>query len=908
MIGTRKSNLLGKITVLFVICCCYLPAHAKYGGGMGGPNDPYLIYTAGQMNEIGLSGNSDDWDKHFLLMADIDLSGYTGTGFNIIGYYERENSPDNKPFTGVFDGNGKKIFNFSYSTGTNNIGVFGYVSGENAEIKNLGLIDPNVYSYTGRHVGSLVGWLHEGTITGCYVEGGSIKGDHYVGGLVGASSFYGLIINGTITNCYSTASVSGNIIVGGLVGLNYESTITNCSSSGSVSGERYIGGLVGQDYKGTITTCYSTAPVTGEYYLGGLLGYNSGGTITNCYAIGRVEGGNYVGGLVGQNGTSTSGEGVVTNCYSAGSVSGSYCVGGLVGYKPGHVVSSYWDIQRSGQAMSAAGIGKTTAQMMMAGTFVHWGACGQVWTIDEGVDYPRLTWEQKPGEPVVGNIAFEGDGVVNNPYLIYTAQELNAIRLFPCVWDKHFKLMTNIDLSQYTGTDFNIIVRFSGTFDGNGHTISNFTYISTDIGYIGLFGDVSGEIKNLGLIDPNLDAESERYVGLLVGLLDNGAITNCYVEGGSVSGRTFVGELVGRIYYSTISECYSTGSVTGYSEIGGLVGRNYGTITKSYSTASVVAEQHHAGGLVGVNDDTITNCYATGSVSGYDYIGGLVGYNWKATITNCYSIGSALGGEYVGGLVGHDREGSYTRSFWDKTVNSLLAGIGNAVNPDVTGESTMNMQTESTFTGAGWDFENIWWILEGTGYPRLWWEFVPVLHAEPEVTLGISNTISWEAVVSGVEYYAECAEDANFTSIIFNSGWITETNFEFAGLELGKRYWYSVKARNTAGVETNFSNIESSLQCTLVDAVDMLLETESLKSKNLKRSLLNKINTATEMIDKDMYSNALNKLQNDILQKTDGCTETGGPDKNDWIITCEEQAEVYPLIIETIEHVKGLIN
>ncbi|MHC4489527.1 MAG: hypothetical protein ACYSW7_10195, partial [Planctomycetota bacterium] len=77
MSGTRKSSLLGKITVLVIICCCSFSAHAKYGGGTGGPNDPYLIYTAGQMNEIGLSGNWGDLDKHFLLCADIDLSAFT---------------------------------------------------------------------------------------------------------------------------------------------------------------------------------------------------------------------------------------------------------------------------------------------------------------------------------------------------------------------------------------------------------------------------------------------------------------------------------------------------------------------------------------------------------------------------------------------------------------------------------------------------------------------------------------------------------------------------------------------------------------------------------------------------------------------------------------------------------------
>ncbi|MHC4313323.1 MAG: GLUG motif-containing protein [Planctomycetota bacterium] len=392
MSGTRILSLLGKITVLLVICCCCLPAQAKYGGGTGGPNDPYLIYTAGQMNEIGLSVNWGDLDKYFKLMVDIDLGGFTGTSFNIIGYFAGENSRDNKPFTGVFDGNGHTIANFTYnSNDRRSIGLFGYVSGENAEIKNLGLIDPNVDAGTGDYVGSLVGSLREGAVTGCYVQGGSVKGDNYVGGLVGTNSYHGLIINGTITNCYSTAGVSGNLYVGGLVGLNHESTITNCCSTASVAANRYVGGLVGRNCRGTITNCYSTAPVAADSYVGGLVGYNEG-TITDCYAVGSVEGEYCVGGLAGQNGT-TWGEGAITNCYSAGKVSGGGYVGGLVGDRPGYVVNSFWDIQRSGQAMSAAGIGKTTAQMRMAPTFINWGSCGQVWTINEGVDYPRLTWQ-----------------------------------------------------------------------------------------------------------------------------------------------------------------------------------------------------------------------------------------------------------------------------------------------------------------------------------------------------------------------------------------------------------------------------------------------------------------------------------------------------------------------------------
>jgi predicted phage tail protein len=219
------------------------------------------------------------------------------------------------------------------------------------------------------------------------------------------------------------------------------------------------------------------------------------------------------------------------------------------------------------------------------------------------------------------------------------------------------------------------------------------------------------------------------------------------------------------------------------------------------------------------------------------------------------------------------------------------------------------MQTEKTFTDAGWNFTTpVWAIVEGVDYPRLWWEMVPAMYAEPEITLGTTNTIFWKPVPGDFEYYAECSEDANFTSIIYNSGWITETSCEFIGLQLGKRYWYSVKARNAVGIESPWSNVESSLQSTLTDAVDIMLAPEILKNKNMKNALLNKIDEVLGMINEGLYADALDKLEYDILAKMNGCADSGESDKTDWIITCDQQNVVYPLVVETIEYVKSLIE
>ncbi|MHC4695099.1 MAG: GLUG motif-containing protein [Planctomycetota bacterium] len=309
MYRARISSLLGKITVVVVICSFCLPVQAKYGGGTGEPNDPYLIYTAEQMNEIGLDGNWGDRDKCFRLMADIDLSSYTGTEFNLI-----------MMFTGVFDGNGHTISNFTYASNDRNPkGLFLDVSFPNAEIKNLGLIDAKVDAGTGEYVGSLVGILYYGTITDCYVEGGSVSGGMHVGGLVGQNT------NGTITNCDSSCEVSSRgIILGGLVGINEYGTITNCRSSGKVTGS-FAGGLVGLNESGTITNCDSSSEVLGDSGAGGLVSDSFEGKIANCFATGSVEGLFRVGGLV------SSGENI-TNCYATGDVSGDVFVGGLAGY------------------------------------------------------------------------------------------------------------------------------------------------------------------------------------------------------------------------------------------------------------------------------------------------------------------------------------------------------------------------------------------------------------------------------------------------------------------------------------------------------------------------------------------------------------------------------------------------
>ena len=667
-------------------------ADSKYGGGTGEPNDPYLIYTAEQLNTIGAEPN--DWDKHFKLMANIDLIGYTGTDFNIIGYWVHGCFPDNIPFTGVFDGNGHRISNFTYTTtNTNYIGLFAYVEGDNAEIKDLGLFDPNVDADGGNYVGSLVGRLDNGTISNCYVQGGGISGYVFVGGLVGDNWLGGL------TNCYTEdASVSGSSTIGGLAGCN----------------------------AGWIDICYTTGSVTGNQYVGGLVGDHHGGTITYCYTTASVSGGEKVGGLIG-SGSSRE------------------------------VTHSFWDIETSGQITSAGGMGKTTVEMKDPNTFMDagWDFVGQLdgpsdlWAEPEGGGYPILWWQLSPWPALPFSV---GTGGPDNPYLISTGSELNSIGHNPRLMESHFRLVNDIDL---TGIDFFIIgselYPFTGVFDGNGYTISNFRFTSTDTDGIGLFRYIMGpkaEIKDLGLIEPDIDAGTGSFVGSLVGANGGGSLTNCYAEGGRVNCFAVRGRFSGSVRYlgglvgysdGSITNCYATASVSGSDNVGGLVGENSsplwsegrGIITHCFSSGDVSGISN-IGGLVGRSYGTITNCYAMGSVDGEDTVGGLVGvngysyfqYDFHGIISNCYSVGSVSGVDNVGGLVGFNNESDITASFWDIQASGQTTSAGG------TGKTAAEMQTASTFLDAGWDFadetangtEDIWWILEGRDYPRLAWE------------------------------------------------------------------------------------------------------------------------------------------------------------------------------------------
>jgi len=395
-------------------------------------------------------------------------------------------------------------------------------------------------------------------------------------------------------------------------------------------------------------------------------------------------------------------------------------------------------------------------------------------------------------------VAPAGSGTVGDPYQIATLDNLAWVSTNTSAWSRNSVQVADIDASATSGwnLDGTIYLGFSpigsgsgftGTYNGQGHTISGLTINRSAESYVGLFGYVSGagKISNLGLVSVNI--KGYNSVGCIAGQCD-GTITNSYTTG------TVVG---------------TAGSA---GRIGGLVGDLWGGINGSYS-AVVVSGSQYVGGLVGScgsnsTTSTITNSYSTGNVTGSSIVGGLAGYLYQGSVTNSYSTGNvgvnAVNG-IAGGFLGSSLGGTVTNCFWNTIASGQIASAGG------TGETTAEMKTQGTFTP--WDFSSVWGIdgttIKNNGYPYLSWQYPanPCVNPTsggtiatdqygsiPYDPLVLTNIVSPSNYLGTVEYKwqkSTTSGDAGYTDIANSNlatcdpGIITETT------------WYKRLARTT---------------------------------------------------------------------------------------------------------------
>jgi len=316
---------------LFIFCASILSAQtATPPAGDGTSGNPYQIATLD--NLYWVTQNTGSWGSYIIQTADIDADSTSGWDSGS-GFYPIGNSTT--AFTGSYNGQGHTITHLFINRSGQYNGLFGWIGG--GSVRNL-------------HLESV-------QVTG---------GDLCTGGMIGY-----LYYSATATNCTSTGTVAGTFDVGGLIGgLDAFSVTSNCYSGGSVTGANGgIGGLIGTASRNSvIKNCYSTSSVAGAnsaFNIGGLIGGANTVYDTNCYSNGHVTG----------TGTTTK-------------------VGGLIGMQLYvTTIDCFWDTLTSGLDTSAAGTGKSSAEMKQQSTFTNAGwDFSTIWSISPLINngYPYL--------------------------------------------------------------------------------------------------------------------------------------------------------------------------------------------------------------------------------------------------------------------------------------------------------------------------------------------------------------------------------------------------------------------------------------------------------------------------------------------------------------------------------------
>jgi len=347
-------------------------AYGQFAGGDGSVGAPYQVETADQLHDV-----RNDLTAYYEQTADIDL-GPDYTNWDPIA-----GGDTGELFTGSYDGAGYKIENLTINRpDTDNVGLFGHVGEDNAEIKNVRLEGVDVTGAIG--VGSLIGRVtgdEDTLIEMCYAVNGTVTGDRAAGGLIGSHNSETETAGGANNPILSKSYADINVLMsdkadpgfdkikfGGLVGCTQKGTINNSFARGAVDttaateddpAER-VGGLAGcNELRGEINKSYSTGLVTVNEY-------------TSLF-----------GGLIGN--VRATGEG-----------------------NDGVVNDSFWDTETSGQDDSAGGTGKNTAEMKDIDTFNDTATEGledpwnfdTIWAIDDtetiNDGYPYLQGTQEP--------------------------------------------------------------------------------------------------------------------------------------------------------------------------------------------------------------------------------------------------------------------------------------------------------------------------------------------------------------------------------------------------------------------------------------------------------------------------------------------------------------------------------
>lgn len=589
----RKSAIIVTAIALFAAALLALPGEKLWNDEWGGsvsaaeitPSEPSkvdgvyqigtaaeLYWFAGRVNGTLSDSTGVDYAANAVLTADIVVNA-NASAYGSTIWYPIEN------YGGIFDGQGHTISGLNIDCNSEGYcGLFArvgftdeYYQFHSSTVKNLGVINSFIKQASGKL--------------------GMICGEN----------------NGTILNCYSTGTIGNNGNIGGICGENSE--------------------------KGKIINCYSTVSVDGgSSTTGGICGVNSlepQDNIENCYSTDSTVVGN--------------------NCYSPNNVKSK----SRENFSRGEVaflLSQGKDGEIWGQNEIVTDITKEAYPVLNGKKVYNYCNGEDKYTIVESErhDY-TVTADDGSKKCTCGAIGLvEAEQDADGVYQISNASELfwfsdrvkndnenfrsskavltADITVNENVLDENGNLNSDKTFIEWMpiGTplvDRDIILSFSGTFDGQNHVISGLYYStdtpSTVYRYAGLFSTVrGGTVMNVGVVDSYFHATYTRSGGITGCVINGGTIKNCYsnchVESNGAGG------IAGEVTASNIINCYSLGNVKGLSDLfdglyGGICGlnANNSAIINCYSSANVEGSGTSIGGIAGYNteDSTIKNCY-----------------------------------------------------------------------------------------------------------------------------------------------------------------------------------------------------------------------------------------------------------------------------------------------------------
>ena len=628
-------------------------AQNTFGGGNGTEESPYIISTTDHLDALAANVNSGiDYDgNYFRLDADLD---YTGKTYTPIGNsYMEGGSESYHKFKGIFNGNNHSINNVTIYTEGGYCGLFGYV-GWRGKIHNLTLGGQSSITAVGL-AGGIAGVIDDAEIIGCNVGENVVitvhpRANNYgvkpknFGGIVGESG-------GKVKDCISRATVSNGDIgkteyIGGIAGTLYNNPMEDCYFLGVVDATgstNYVGDILGRLYEGGQL-------VSNYYHTSNRHGGVDGNDTDNAKWMGTISCVSPVSGYgtlyVFNDGT--------TRYFGANSFTWvvlNYNV--AEGYLPcgisymandtipltnpngnrypltmpdddvvitGTVEAIKRDIGYSDWVSITIPEQDYTGEPLTPVVTVIDNKDGVALTLEEGTHYTVTLPDGGCVIPGYHNITITGmgdfagqttktftifnpgSGTEEDPYIIRNTDQMDGLAASVNGGDsksgQFFRLEADLD---YTGKTYTRIGTyggrpFSGTFDGNGHTISHVT-LNQNENYMGLFGYSNGTVKNLILDHSSIHADGRGGVGGIVGCCSWGTVTGCYVtENVSISateeddgesngfiGGDNVGGIVGTAYYCTVSNCMNFAEVSGVKYVGGVVGRNNNsTIINNY--------------------------------------------------------------------------------------------------------------------------------------------------------------------------------------------------------------------------------------------------------------------------------------------------------------------------------------